>query len=326
MKAPAFWAREGALASALGPLGALYGQIVTARAKRPGLQLGVPTLCIGNPTLGGAGKTPVVRSLAQILRSEFGIEPHVITRGYGGSVSGSLRVDPQRHDAGLVGDEPLLLAREAVVWAGPDRVASARAAVAAGARILLMDDGFQNPGLAKSMSWLVVDGPAGIGNGKVFPAGPLRERFPDALERADALVMIGEDRQGLAAKTELPVLSARLIHPLEALVSLREGTTFAFAGIGRPEKFFDSLRAAGVQVVGTRAFPDHHRFTASELHDLRAVAKRNRARLVTTEKDLVRLSPADRSEIVTLSVTICWWNRPRVQALLKGLITPASER
>ncbi len=326
MKAPAFWTAGGPLAAILAPLGLLYGRIVTRRAKRRGIDLGVPVLCIGNATLGGSGKTPVVQSLARMLRDEFGIEPHVVTRGYGGSVKRSVRVDPDVHDAGLVGDEPLLLARDAVVWAGPDRLASARAAVAAGARLLLMDDGFQNPVLAKTSSWLVLDGPAGIGNGRVFPAGPLRERFADAVARADALVVIGQDHQHLAEQTRLPVLQAELIHPPDALVDVGEDAVLAFAGIGRPGKFFDSLRADGLRVVATKAFPDHHRFSVGEIRDLRAAAGHYLARLVTTEKDLVRLSPAERAGIVTIPVTICWWNLPRVQALLRRLITPASTR
>jgi tetraacyldisaccharide 4'-kinase len=326
LKAPAFWNSDGPLAALLAPLGGLYGRIVTRRARRPGIEVGVPVLCIGNPTLGGSGKTPVVQSLARMLRDDFGIEPHVITRGYGGSVKRSVRVDPELHDATLVGDEPLLLAQDAVVWAGPDRLASARAAVAAGARLLLMDDGFQNPTLAKTASWLVLDGPAGIGNGKVFPAGPLRERFADAAARADALVVIGEDRQRLAERAGLPVLQAELVHPPDAFAAVGEDAVFAFAGIGRPAKFFDSLQAAGLRLVGTRAFPDHHRFSTGELRDLRSAASERSARLVTTEKDLVRLPPAERADIVTIPVTICWWNLPRVQALLRRWITPASTR
>lgn len=326
MKPPGFWATGGMPAALLAPLGRLYGKIVTSRARRSGQQVGVPVLCIGNPTLGGSGKTPTVRAVARMLQDGFGRTPHVLTRGYGGKVQGSLRVDPDRHDAAMVGDEPLLLAKDCAVWAGPDRLASARAAVAAGADILVMDDGFQNPDLAKTASWLVVDGPAGIGNGHVFPAGPLREPLAEALARADALVVIGADRQGLAARTGLPVLRADLVHPPEAIRALDNIPVFAFAGIGRPEKFFQSLRDAGVQVVASRAFPDHHRFTAEELQALRQDAARCNARLITTEKDLARLAPADCLGIVTMPVTLCWWNRRLAQGLLRELVIPAAGR
>ncbi|WP_159716224.1 tetraacyldisaccharide 4'-kinase, partial [Geminicoccus flavidas] len=324
MKPPAFWTKGGPLASLLAPLGSLYGRIVTHRACRPGTRLDVPVLCIGNATLGGSGKTPVVRSLARILAEEFDLAPHVVTRGYGGRVRITTRVDPACHDAAVVGDEPLLLARDAVVWVGRDRLASARAAVAAGAKFILMDDGFQNAGLAKSASWLVVDGPAGIGNGRVFPAGPLRERFADAVLRAEALVMIGPDRQLLGEQACLPVLAAELRHPQEALAELTGRPLLAFAGIGRPAKFFESLTAADLHLVGTRAFPDHHPFTEAELAGLRDAAGRSGATLVTTEKDLVRLPPDQRRGIVTIPVTICWRNRAMVRGLLRGLIAPVS--
>ncbi|HWL69871.1 MAG TPA: tetraacyldisaccharide 4'-kinase [Geminicoccus sp.] len=326
MKPPAFWTDGGPLVSLLAPLGSLYGRIVTHRARRPGTRLDVPVLCIGNATLGGSGKTPVVRSLARILAEEFDLTPHVVTRGYGGRVRSTTRVDPASHDAAAVGDEPLLLARDAVVWVGRDRLASARTAVAAGARFILMDDGFQNAGLAKSASWLVVDGPAGIGNGRVFPAGPLRERFADAVLRAEALVMIGPDRQLLGAQAGLPVLAAELRHPPGALAELAGRPLLPFAGIGRPAKFFESLTAAGLHLVGTRAFPDHHPFTEAELAGLHDAAKRSGATLVTTEKDLVRLPPGQRRGIVTIPVTICWRNREMVRGLLRGLIAPVSTR
>jgi tetraacyldisaccharide 4'-kinase len=326
VKPPAFWTEKGPLAALLAPLGSLYGRIVSHRARRPGTRLDVPVLCIGNATLGGSGKTPVVRSLARILADEFGLVPHVVTRGYGGRVRSTTRVDPASHDAAAVGDEPLLLARDAVVWVGRDRLASARAAVGAGAAFILMDDGFQNPGLAKSASWLVVDGPAGIGNGRVFPAGPLREHFADAALRAEALVMIGPDRQLLGAGTGLPVLAAELRHPPAALAALAGRPLLAFAGIGRPAKFFESLTAAGLQLAGTSTFPDHHPFTGTELAELRAAAGRSGATLVTTEKDLVRLPPEQRRDVVTIPVTICWRNREMVRGLLKGLIAPVSTR
>ena len=225
-----------------------------------------------------------------------------------------------------MGDEPLLLADSAPVWVGPDRVASARLAVAEGADVILMDDGFQNPTLAKTASWLVIDGPAGLGNGRVFPAGPLRERYDIAMGRAQALVMIGEDHQRLGERSPLPVLEAELRHPSSVAEALRDRRVLAFAGIGRPEKFFASLRATGARVVETRSFPDHHPYRADELRDLRAAALRIEAQLVTTEKDFVRLPAAETAGIRPVSVTIRWRNHALVRNLLMGLVTPASTR
>ncbi|HEX2526530.1 MAG TPA: tetraacyldisaccharide 4'-kinase [Geminicoccus sp.] len=326
MKAPRFWTTGGLPADLLAPLGSIYGRIVSLRARRAGLAVGVPVLCIGNPTLGGAGKTPTVRALAQILHQDLGHDPHIVTRGYGGRVKTSLRVDPDQHDAALVGDEPLLLAQSVPVWAGPDRVASARAAVAAGADILLLDDGFQNPSLAKTASWLVIDGPAGLGNGRVFPAGPLRERYDDALDRAQALVIIGPDDHRLGENMTAPVIHADLVHPEDVVRALDGRLVLAFAGIGRPEKFFESLASAGVQIAERRAFPDHHPFNPAELADLRAAARRIRAELVTTEKDLVRLPVEERTGIRPIPVTLRWRNHPLVRNLLMRLVTPVSTR
>ena len=326
MRPPAFWEKSDGLARVLAPFGVLYGRIVTARAMRRGFDPGIPVLCVGNPTLGGSGKTPVVRALVELLQDEFGLRAHVISKGYGGSVRGSLLVDPLRHDAATVGDEPLLMARDATVWVGSDRVASAQQARAAGAQVLVMDDGFQNPGLAKTASWLVVDGPAGFGNGQVFPAGPLRERFADAWRRSDALVVIGDDDLGLAARVDVPVIRADLIHPPEQIVALAESPVFAFAGIGRPGKFVQTLSDAGVRVVGWRGYPDHHPYGARDLQTLRDLARKNGARLVTTEKDIVRFGKGDRTDITAVSVAIRWRNPKLVRELVRGSITQASMR
>jgi tetraacyldisaccharide 4'-kinase len=261
-----------------------------------------------------------------MLQSGLGRCPHIVTRGYGGRVDSFLHVDPERHEASLVGDEPLLLARTAPVWAGPNRIGSARAAVQAGADSLLLDDGFQNPALQKTASWLVIDGPVGLGNGRVFPAGPLRERYGDALARAQALVMIGPDLHHVGDGTDLPVLHADLRHPREVVDELAGRRVLAFAGIGRPEKFFQSLKAAGIDVVEGRAFPDHHPFKPAEISDLRAAAQRIRAELVATEKDLVRLPVGERAGVRAIPVTLQWRNQSLVRSLLMRLITPVSTR
>ncbi|BBK34512.1 lipid-A-disaccharide kinase [Stella humosa] len=303
MRAPDFWQIGGPLAVLLRPLGAAYalGGAVRRSLVTP-WQASVPVVCVGNLTVGGTGKTPVVLDLARRLAQR---QPHIVTRGYGGRLAGPVRVDPKLHSAEDVGDEPLLLARRTPVWVARDRVAGARAAIAARARLLLLDDGFQNPTLAKDLSLIVVDGEAGFGNGLVFPAGPLREPVRVGLTRADAVVVIGQDRHGIAASSPLPVLQARLV-PKMPLSFAPGAPIVAFAGIGRPEKFFATLRGLGADPVAARAFPDHHRFRGDELLRLEGLAAGLGARLVTTAKDAVRLPPSWRARVAVLRVAIEW--------------------
>ena len=297
MREPRFWARNGVAASALLPLACAWtgASRVRRRLSRP-WHAPVPVLCVGNVTVGGAGKTPVAMTLAQELDA-LDRRPHVLTRGYGGRLKGPARVDRRRHSAREVGDEPLLLARHAPVWVGADRARSAARAVADGAGILVMDDGLQNHSLAKDVSILVVDGPRGLGNGRVMPAGPLREPLNDALSRCHAVVIVGSDRHGLGdrlAGSGRIVLHARL-EPDPDSAPPDGRPLYAFAGIGRPGKFFSTLRETGATLVKTRSFPDHH------VHDPAAVAAMSEeagalgARLVTTEKDWVRLDEATRA-------------------------------
>lgn len=303
MRAPDFWRHDGTLAALLRPAGALYalGGALRRRLAHP-WRAPVPVICVGNLTVGGTGKTPLVLDLARRLA---GRQPHILTRGYGGRLAGPVRVDRGRHDAADVGDEPLLLARRTPVWVARDRAAGAKAAVAHGARLLLLDDGFQNPTLAKDMSILVVDGEAGFGNGRVFPAGPLREPVAWGLARADAIVVMGEDRHGLAARSPVPVLRARLV-PRMPLSFAPLAPIVAFAGIGRPEKFFATLHGLGAEPVAERAFPDHYRFRGDDLLRLEGLAAGLGARLVTTEKDAVRLPGSWRGRVAVLRVGVEW--------------------
>ncbi|BBK39578.1 tetraacyldisaccharide 4'-kinase [Allostella sp. ATCC 35155] len=303
MRAPEFWARRGPVPSLLRPLGALYalGGAVRWRLATP-WRAPVPVVCVGNLSVGGVGKTPVVLDLARRLA---GRQPHILTRGYGGRLAGPVRVDPAVHGAADVGDEALLLARRTPVWVARDRAAGARMAVAHHARLLLLDDGFQNPSLAKDLSLVVVDGETGFGNGLVFPAGPLREPVARGLARADALVVMGEDRHGLAAASPVPVLRARLV-PRMPLSFAPGAPIVAFAGIGRPAKFFATLRALGADPAAEQAFPDHHRFREDELLRLEALAAGLGARLVTTDKDAVRLPPSWRARVAVLRVAVAW--------------------
>jgi tetraacyldisaccharide 4'-kinase len=301
--APEFWARPGLVSDMLAPLGWAYGAAGAARrSMTAATRVGVPTICVGNLTAGGAGKTPVVLSLAELLRTR-GRRPHILSRGYGGSLTGPLQVDPARHSARDVGDEPLLLAAAAPTWIGGDRIASARAAIAAGADLLLLDDGFQNPALAYDGALIVIDAGYGIGNGRVIPAGPLREPVAAALKRASAVVLIGAKATTLDLRN-VPVLAAQLT-PI-AGDDLTGARLFAFAGIGWPAKFFSTLRELGAELVWTRDFPDHHPYSAGELDTMAAAARAKNAALVTTEKDWVRLPPAWRERIRVLKVALRW--------------------
>jgi len=316
-QAPEFWQRSGLVSDVLAPLGWAYDALGALRRRfATPYRCAVPVICVGNIVAGGAGKTPVVLSLALWLQDK-GKRPHILSRGYGGALPGPLRVDPAAHSADQVGDEPLLLAAAAPTWIGSDRIASAKAAIAAGAELLLLDDGFQNPALHYDLALIVIDGGYGLGNGRVMPAGPLREAASAALARASAVVVIGESSKRLRLDGP-PCLSARLA-PRDAadLVGRR---IFAFAGIGRPAKFIATLQELGATVTGTRSFADHHRFTESELAALDAAARARDALLVTTEKDWVRLPPRWREAIRALKVELSWDDPAARDRLLAPLV------
>ena len=294
MREPAFWWREpGAAARALSPLAAAYGCFTAHRLKQSGSRAAVPVVCIGDPTVGGAGKTPTALAVAHLL-TQAGERPMFLTRGYGGREAGPVRVDPAAHRAVDVGDEPLLLARAAPTIVARARVQGAAAAASAGASVIVMDDGFQNPVLSKDFAVLVVDSGRGVGNGMVTPAGPLRAPLAAHLDRADALLVIGPSsgaaRVAEEAQTRrVPVFRAQLNPDAGFVAALRGSRLLAFAGIGSPEKFFATLEAAGLAVATSRSFADHHRYTRAEADSLCDEAKREGLVLVTTEKDLVRM-------------------------------------
>lgn len=268
-----------------------------ARAYRSAL----PVVCIGNFTAGGAGKTPLAIAVAAMLQ-DMGAAPTFLSRGYGGALAGPHLVNPERDHAGAVGDEPLLLARHAPTVISRDRRAGARFIEAQEAGAIVMDDGFQNPGLEKDVALIAVDAAVGIGNGGVIPAGPLRGPLEFQVRRASAVVLIGAGDAGerLARQigTAAPVLRAR-IEPDADLSALRDAPVIAFSGIGRPDKFFDMLRASGIQVARTFRFPDHHDFTSEDAERLMEAAREASARLVTTQKDWVRM-PDARSPVGAL--------------------------
>ena len=324
MRAPGFWTAEsgGAAAAALTPLSWIHCLAARARAGlvRPS-QASLPVICVGNFTAGGAGKTPTVLALTALLAAD-GIRPHILTRGYGGRERGPLKVDPACHDAHAVGDEALLLARAAPTWVCRDRPAGAAAAAAAGAPLLLMDDGMQTPGLTKDLCLAVVDGGAGFGNGRLLPAGPLREPLARGLRRVHALVLVGPDRRrALAALGPLaaPVIEAALVPGGEAC-ALRGRPVVAFAGIGRPDKFFETLTDSGCTVIARYAFADHRRFRDGEIAAIIAYAKERDAVPVTTEKDHVRLPPEARAAVRALPVTLVWRDPAEPRALLAPFV------
>ena len=298
MREPAFWWRkEGLTSGLLSPLAAVYGAVAARRMARPGRAAGIPVVCVGNLTLGGAGKTPAAIAVARTLDAA-GRRPFVLSRGYGGTLTGPVQIDPARHRAAEVGDEPLLLARFAPTMVARDRAAGADAARAAGAGSIVMDDGFQSSGLHKDRSILVVDGRRGIGNGQVFPAGPLRAPLVSQLRRAQALLVVGAGTAGdsVAAAAQahrLPVFHGRLEPDAQALALLKGRPVLAFAGIGDPDKFFTTLRDAGIDVRVALPFADHHRYRRFEARELIERAEREGLVLVTTEKDLARLAGQD---------------------------------
>jgi tetraacyldisaccharide 4'-kinase len=276
-------------------------------------------ICCGNVTSGGAGKTTVALDLGQRLR-DAGVNVHFLSRGHGGTARGPLRVDPARHDAGQVGDEPLLLAAVAPAWIGADRAASARLAVEAGAEALVLDDGLQNPTLHKDFSFLVIDGASGFGNGRLIPAGPLRESVASAARRCGAAVLIGEDQAD--AVSDLPaglrVLRARL-RPDAATLALAGQRVLAFAGIARPEKFHATLEQAGAVLAARMDFADHHRFRPAELDHVLNRAAQLGALPVTTPKDAARLPPDMRARVTVAGVLLEWQDPDALMSLLSPL-------
>jgi len=330
MREPGFWHGPASLnAHLLKPLAALYGAVAAQRLRRKGLHAGIPVLCVGNYHVGGAGKTPTVLALAKLLR-ELGETPVVLSRGYGGKLRGPIRVDPVRHTASDVGDEPLMLASSLPVVVSRKRADGVPLARAQGASVILMDDGFQSPAVVKDASLIVIDSERGIGNGQVFPAGPLRAPLRPQLARTDALIVVGNGSAAGTVAAEIaaqgkPVLSAHL-KPDEAVVAqLRGKRVLAFAGIGDPTRFFNTLRASGVELAGQRAFADHHPYSQAQIESLIAEASRDGQTLVTTEKDLARL-PDWSQQIVPFPVTLAFDDPALLRKFVADRLFKARER
>lgn len=311
MRAPSFWSnppdRPGWQARMLAPLSALYAHGTAVRvAQNPKVETHVPVLCVGNLNVGGAGKTPTVISLIERLSD---CKAHVVSRGYGGSVAGPMQVDENRHTAEEVGDEPLLISAFAPTWVAKDRAAGVAAAEANGAEVIILDDGFQNPSVAKTLSIIVVDAARGFGNGRVLPAGPLREPVTTGLARADVLLTVGDPTaqshfsKVWAGDLAIPRAQAKLV-PLETGMDWRGLRVLAFAGIGHPDKFFWTVRDLGADLVRAEALSDHQPLTEALMKRLEIEASAANAQLVTTEKDAVRLPKSYRGKVLTIPVRL----------------------
>lgn len=325
MRPPEFWSRDGAAAVLLAPAGALYGAAVSWRAaRRPSWRAPVPVICIGNIGVGGAGKTPAAIAVGRRLAS-WGLEIAFLSRGYGGRLAGPVRVDPRNHESTEVGDEPLLLAEIAAAWVARERVDGARAAISEGADVVIMDDGLQNPALAKDISFVVVDGGYGFGNGRVLPAGPLREPIHSALRRATAVIVVGDDERDVAGLIgrRPPALGARL-RPTSSAAGLRGRKVVAFAGIGRPAKFFATLVELGAEIVASQEFTDHHAYTPDEGMRLVEMAAKAGAIPVTTAKDHVRLPVGARAMITRVDVDLVFDDERAIDALLRPAFSSAA--
>ena len=316
MRTPKHWQNMNFTAGALYLPSCLYALATKLRLKfhKP-KKANVPVVCIGNLTAGGSGKTPVAISVAKILK-QMGKAPFFVSRGYGGSLF-DVVVDRNKHSPNDVGDEPLLLANEAPVVVNYKRFDGAVKAVANGADVIIMDDGFQNPGLYKDKSFLVIDGNVGMGNLCPIPAGPMREFLSDGLKRASAVILLGDDKTGILSKLgNLPVFRGSVVPAFPKEVKKQ---SIAFAGIGRPQKFYQSLKDCKVNVVKTIDFPDHHFYDRKELQSIIDEAQKLEADIFTTSKDMVKI-PADmRNYFKVLEIEIKWQDETKLKNFLADL-------
>jgi len=325
MRPPHFWSADldpqsraaAPLTRALlTPFAALYAAITARRiAKSNPVKVSVPVICVGNITSGGSGKTPIVEALRARLLDK-NIRAASLSRGYGGRLPGPVQVDPETHAANDVGDEPLMLSASGPSWISRDRHAGALAMIEAGIDAIIMDDGHQNTKLIKDLSLVVIDSHAPFGNGYVLPKGPLREPPQTGLARADAVILMGDGPTPTLLKTlNLPTVHARLVQRS----ALPKGPLFAFAGIGRPERFFDSLRQGGADICDTFGFPDHHPYTTRDLTRLRTLAETHGYTLVTTRKDFVRLPPDAQKDVQPIDIQVEFDDPSSLDALLASV-------
>ncbi len=333
LRTPSWWYERSSLWPALlAPAGLVWNAVTRARwAFAKPYRSSLPVICIGNFTAGGAGKTPAALAVAHIL-GKAGERPIFLTRGYGGCIHGPHLVNPSHDTPHLVGDEPLLLAREAPTIVAADRAEGARLAERQDASVIIMDDGFQNPGLAKAASLIVIDGALGLGNEHVIPAGPLRASLGFQLTMADGFILVGDGDadarvQALAQKASLPVLTSRIVADTDS-GWLKNKSLVAFAGIGRPDKFFRTLEELGGRLMEAIPYPDHHAFTQGDAENLLRLASDHGAQLVTTQKDFVRIEGgADlqklKQDTQALPVRLQFRDKKAAKEIISRLIRPA---
>ena len=302
MKTPRFWKSKNLISTTLLPLGWIYSGLTAARLKfKKSGKVNIPVICLGNITAGGSGKTPTAVTLAKLLQKK-GYHPYFVSRGYGGKLSGIILTKDSSYTAAEVGDEPLVLSRIAPVSINPDRYQAALKAQEQGADIIIMDDGFQNPSLKKDISILIIDGGFGFGNQRPLPAGPLRENLQNGLKRANAALIIGEDKNNCAQEMKnLPLFHGKI---KEIEPQTKPTQVIAFAGIGRPEKFYQSLENCGMNIISRHDFPDHHFYTEKELQSLLHEAQEKKAALYTTAKDIVKIPLPLRPKFNVLEIEI----------------------
>lgn len=319
MKTPKYWQSNSVVSRLLQPVGSVYGLLTRLRLRliKP-QKVEVPVICIGNITAGGTGKTPVSISIAKLLGGEL-YHPYFVTRGYGGKLQ-NIIVNNKKHTAAEVGDEPLLLTQQTPVVVNADRFAGAELALKEGADVIIMDDGFQNPSLFKDLSFLVFDGTYGIGNGRIIPAGPLRETFADGIKRADAVIILGKDKHNLAQRSGLPVFFGHTEAVQTACVE--NLNVLAFAGIGHPQKFYHTLSQQGFNILETVDFPDHHFYTHKELDALLEKAQKLQAEIYTTSKDYVKIPNSYKKDIKVLEIAVVWDNPEELIRFIRKKIEP----
>lgn len=323
MRQPKFWTTDGPLGRALDPFGRLYGAATAWRLKRgTWTRAPVPVISVGNLTVGGTGKTPVARELVPRL-TNLGFRPAVILHGYGGRLTGPVRVDPNTHRALDVGDEALLHGSDGMTWVARQRIEGAYHAIEVGAKAIILDDAHQHASMIKDLSLVVIDGAIGFGNHRVVPAGPLREPVRAGLTRTDAVVIMGDDETGVIERlpADMPVLHGTL-QPGPEAAHLNQRKVVAFAGLGRPGKFFNTLVELGAQVVATHPFDDHHLYQPADIQTILDEAFALDALPVTTEKDAMRLTPDQRQQVNVLRVAVHWKDAAALDALLQRTLTP----
>ena len=320
MQAPKFWEEESIQSLVLMPVSYLYEFLYKLRNKlTKTIKLKIPIICIGNITVGGAGKTPTAIAVAEYLISK-GLTPHFLSRGYGRKLKGTLKVNDE-HTALMVGDEPILLSKVAPTWVCSNKLDGAEEAQKNGAEVIIMDDGFQNPSIHKDLSILVIDEGFGIGNGKIIPAGPLRERAPEAFNKADGVIIIKTadgKKKDFKKYFDKPTIHANLV-PAEDSSMFSGSKVVAFCGIGRPKKFYSTVESIGAKIITKHDFSDHHTFTPDELMKIIEESSSLDAIPITTEKDWIRLPQEAKKMISYIKVNLIFSNPNVIYKVLNSI-------